>query len=186
MIAETAAPVMLSQSSLAAIFGDQDVPVICVDEILSSGAALDATNPEPMGAATDLAYVMYTSGSTGRTERRDGGKSCGRSPGAEHEFLQLWSRGSVSAVCACLFRCFHARDLGPAAQWRHARSDAPGAASLEDLGRAIREHGVTTMWLTSGLFNLMVDQRLEDLRPIRQLLAGGDVLSSRHVRQGSR
>jgi len=39
------------------------------------------------------------------------------------------------------------------------------------------------MWLTSGLFNLMVEQRLEDLRPIRQLLAGGDVLSSRHVRR---
>jgi aspartate racemase len=29
----------------------------------------------------------------------------------------------------------------------------------------------------------MVEQRLEDLRPIRQLLAGGDVLSSRHVRK---
>ncbi len=57
------------------------------------------------------------------------------------------------------------------------------AASLEDIGRAIREHGVTAMWLTSGLFNLMVEQRLEDLRPIRQLLAGGDVLSSRHVRR---
>ena len=28
----------------------------------------------------------------------------------------------------------------------------------------------------------MVDQRLQDLRPIRQLLAGGDVLSPRHVR----
>jgi aspartate racemase len=58
----------------------------------------------------------------------------------------------------------------------------PQASSLDDLGRVIREHQVTTLWLTAGLFHLMVDQRLEDLRPIRQLLAGGDVLSSRHVR----
>jgi acyl-CoA synthetase (AMP-forming)/AMP-acid ligase II/acyl carrier protein len=58
----------------------------------------------------------------------------------------------------------------------------PQSISLEDLGRTIREHGVTTLWLTSGLFNLIVEQRLEDLRPIRQLLAGGDVLSPRHVR----
>jgi acyl-coenzyme A synthetase/AMP-(fatty) acid ligase/acyl carrier protein len=59
---------------------------------------------------------------------------------------------------------------------------APQAPSLEDLGRTIRDHGVTTLWLTAGLFSLMVDERLEDLRPIRQLLAGGDVLSPRHVR----
>ena len=42
---------------------------------------------------------------------------------------------------------------------------------------------MTTLWLTAGLFNVMVEQRLEDLRPIRQLLAGGDVLSARHVRK---
>jgi non-ribosomal peptide synthetase component F len=58
----------------------------------------------------------------------------------------------------------------------------PQTPSLEDLGRTIREHGVNTLWLTAGLFHLMVDERLEDLRPIRQLLAGGDVLSARHVR----
>ena len=58
----------------------------------------------------------------------------------------------------------------------------PQAASLEDLGRVIREHNVTVLWLTAGLFNLMVEERLEDLRPVRQLLAGGDVLSPRHVR----
>jgi acyl-coenzyme A synthetase/AMP-(fatty) acid ligase len=59
----------------------------------------------------------------------------------------------------------------------------PHAASLEDLGRAIRDYGVTTLWLTAGLFNLMVDQSLEALKPIRQLLAGGDVLSVHHVRK---
>ncbi len=58
----------------------------------------------------------------------------------------------------------------------------PQTSSLEDLGRTIREHGVTTLWLTAGLFNLMVEQRLSDLQPLRQLLAGGDVLSARHVR----
>jgi aspartate racemase len=57
----------------------------------------------------------------------------------------------------------------------------PQASSLEDLGRVIGDHGVTTLWLTAGLFSLMVDERIEDLRPVRQLLAGGDVLSPRHV-----
>jgi acyl-coenzyme A synthetase/AMP-(fatty) acid ligase/acyl carrier protein len=59
----------------------------------------------------------------------------------------------------------------------------PQAASLDELGKTIREHRVTTLWLTSGLFNLMVDQKLGDLGSIRQLVAGGDVLSARHVRK---
>jgi aspartate racemase len=60
---------------------------------------------------------------------------------------------------------------------------APGSQSLEAIGAAIARHGVTTAWLTSGLFNLMIEQRPQDLRPLRQLLAGGDALSVVHVRK---
>ena len=35
--------------------------------------------------------------------------------------------------------------------------------AAEDLGRVIREYGVTTAWLTAGLFSLMVEHRLDDL-----------------------
>jgi non-ribosomal peptide synthetase component F len=59
----------------------------------------------------------------------------------------------------------------------------PRMAGLDELGAAIRHHGVTTLWLTAGLFNSMVEQRLDDLRSLRQQLAGGDVLSPSHVQQ---
>ena len=59
----------------------------------------------------------------------------------------------------------------------------PQTFSLADLGRVVRQQGVTTLWLTAGLFSLMVDERLEDLRNVRQLLAGGDVISALHVRR---
>jgi aspartate racemase len=59
----------------------------------------------------------------------------------------------------------------------------PHMPSLKDLGRVIAQHQVTTLWLTAGLFHLMVEERLEDLKPVRQLLAGGDVLSVPHVRK---
>src|SRR5437762_3716083 len=57
----------------------------------------------------------------------------------------------------------------------------PAPPSVEEIGNAIREYGITTLWLTAGLFNAMVDERLHDLRPLRQLLAGGEVLSVPHV-----
>lgn len=52
----------------------------------------------------------------------------------------------------------------------------PGSYSIADIGNAIRQHNVTTLWLTAGLFHLMVQERLNDLKPLRQLLAGGDIL----------
>lgn len=58
--------------------------------------------------------------------------------------------------------------------------DGPGTA---EIATAVREHGVTTLWLTSGLFDLMMDESPTSLRGLRHLLSGGDVLSPRHVRQ---
>jgi len=58
-----------------------------------------------------------------------------------------------------------------------------GLSSLEDLGKTIKENGVTSCWLTASLFHLMVDERLEDLANVKQLLAGGDVLSVQHVQK---
>ena len=55
--------------------------------------------------------------------------------------------------------------------------------SLDDLARLIAAHGVTSAWLTAGLFHEMVDGNLEGLRPLRQLLAGGDVVSAEHARR---
>jgi non-ribosomal peptide synthetase component F len=59
----------------------------------------------------------------------------------------------------------------------------PGVVSVDDLGVLLERHAVTTLWLTAGLFHQLVDQRVEVLRPLRQLLAGGDVLSAAHVRR---
>ena len=55
--------------------------------------------------------------------------------------------------------------------------------SLAELADAIAHHQVTTLWLTAGLFHLMIDEQLDALKPVRQLLAGGDVLSGAHVRK---
>jgi acyl-coenzyme A synthetase/AMP-(fatty) acid ligase/acyl carrier protein len=54
---------------------------------------------------------------------------------------------------------------------------------LAEIGKAIAKHQISILWLTAGLFHLMVDECIEDLRPVRQLLAGGDVLSVSHVRR---
>ncbi|MFH0341841.1 MAG: amino acid adenylation domain-containing protein, partial [Chromatiales bacterium] len=54
-------------------------------------------------------------------------------------------------------------------------------AALEDLADTLIRERITTLWLTARLFHLMVDQHLDALMQLRQLLAGGDVLSVAHV-----
>ena len=58
--------------------------------------------------------------------------------------------------------------------------DGPGIAEIVT---AVREHGVTTLWLTAGLFQLMMSESPASLKGLRYLLSGGDVLSVPHVRR---
>lgn len=58
----------------------------------------------------------------------------------------------------------------------------PGPTSLEELGQQVKRHQVTTLWLTAGLFQQVVEAGLSAYGSLRHLLAGGDVLSARHVR----
>ena len=131
------------------------------------------------------AYVMYTSGSTGtpkgvevphravvRLVRDDGSTSASR-------------RTTSSCSCApASFDAADAGDLGPAAERRPPRASSareaarPSKASrMRWSGTASRRSGsppASSTWSwTSGI---------GALRGVRQLLAGGDVLSPAHVR----
>ncbi|MGZ4164805.1 MAG: amino acid adenylation domain-containing protein, partial [Tumebacillaceae bacterium] len=59
----------------------------------------------------------------------------------------------------------------------------PHLPTLKELGAFLVEHKVTTLWLTAGLFHQMVEEQFDDLRYVRQLLSGGDVLSVAHVKK---
>lgn len=58
-----------------------------------------------------------------------------------------------------------------------------GGTNLDRIASAVKTEGVTTLWLTSGLFNLMIEEHAESLTGLRNLLAGGDVLSVPHVKK---
>jgi len=59
----------------------------------------------------------------------------------------------------------------------------PGPLSPAEIGELLVCHSVSVLWLTSALFNRMVDEQLEALTGVRQVLAGGEALSGSHVRR---
>ena len=128
-----------------------------------------------------LAYVMYTSGSTGTPK---GVAVTHRNVVRLIQDQSFADFGETFLQLAPL-----AFDASTLEIWAPLLNGGrlvllPGRrASLDEIGEAIVRHGVTSLWLTAGLFHQMVDERVEALRPLRQLLAGGDVLDPAHVRR---
>lgn len=179
MIADANAPILLTESSLLAGLRANFERSVCIDKIALDGQNSD--NPATETGPDNLAYVMFTSGSTGTPkgvmiEHRSIVRLVKDADyadfGAENVFLQF----APITFDASTFEIWGALLNGA-----RLAIMPEGNTSLAELGGAIGEYGVTTLWLTSGLFHAMVDERIADLKPLRQLLAGGDVLSVTHV-----
>ena len=52
---------------------------------------------------------------------------------------------------------------------------------VQRIGEVIAAGAVNTLWLTAGLFQQVVDARLDTLGSLRWLVAGGDALSVPHI-----
>src|SRR6185295_6390063 len=160
-----------------------DLRVLFLDDLDDLEGGEESAEDLPAVSPESLAYVMYTSGSTGvpkgvavthrnvvRLVRETGYAALG----SEEVWLQL---APVSFDAATLEIWAPLLNGGRLALYSGSR------VSLDELSASILEHGVTSLWLTAGLFHQMVDERLEALRPLRQLLTGGDVVSPAHARR---
>ena len=57
-----------------------------------------------------------------------------------------------------------------------------GGLSLPAIAAAARDKKVTHLWLTSGLFQLMIEEHADDLAGVRILITGGEAMSPAHAR----
>lgn len=180
MLEDTDVRIMLTQKHLQGILPSHKGRNILLDEIELAGSG-SATMPHLDPDAP--AYIMYTSGSTGKPKgvvvphraiirliRNQNFLSFG----PELVFLQLSNISFDASTLELWGALLNGAKLVLQPQQK---------PTLEEIVDTIKVHGVTTVWLTSGLFNLMVDEHLEDLKGLKHILAGGDVLSVPHVRR---
>jgi aspartate racemase len=160
--------------------------IVCLDRLAKFVDKKKSVAHAPRSSPENLACLMYTSGSTGRPKGAEvthlgivrlvkGSDYVSFAP--EEVFLQL----APLAFDASTFEIW-----GSLLNGARLVIMSPGTPTLEEIGQAIRTHGVTTLWLTAGLFELMVEERLDDLKPLRQLVTGGDVASVTHVNRARR
>jgi len=182
MMLEDAGPqLVLTESALVKSLPVSDSKVVCIDKVPTSDG--DVPNPNCPTTADNRAYVMFTSGSTGRpngvmVEHRSIVRLVKGTNYADFSADNVFLQFAPTTFDASTFEIWGALLNGA-----RLAIMPEGVPSLAELGQAIRQYQVTTLWLTAGLFHLMVDERIEDLKPLRQLLAGGDVLSVPHVQK---
>jgi amino acid adenylation domain-containing protein len=173
----------LMAQSLMALPG-QRVPVI---ELPEGAGPAGATNgpARVVGDGGDPAYVMFTSGSTGRP----------KAVVIPHRAVLRLVRGAGFATMTGAQRWLHAAapafDGATLELWAPLLNGGtlvvlPGLPDVPRLGAVIRRYQVTSAFLSTGLFNLVVDTDVEALRPLGELVIGGEAASADHVRRALR
>lgn len=165
MLADSEANVVIADG------GDWGLDLLSVDDLPAASAF-----PCPATADT-LAYLNYTSGSTGKPKG-----------------VAVPHRGVARLVHEPNFAV-----VGPGQTFLHASSTSfdvttfelwgslltggrvvpapPGPLDPPELARLIKQHDVSVLWLTAGLFHQLVEHDVTTLSEVDQVLAGGDVLA---------
>jgi len=172
---------MLADSGAEIVFGPQVVGANCRSPIQDIGAECKG---ERQFAPTDLAYVIYTSGSTGRPKGTLISqqnvirvvKNTNYIDISEHDRLLQLSNyafdGSVFDIYGAL--------LNGAALVLIKKEEL---LSLERLSGLIRLQQITVFFVTTALFNTLVDFDLGALAGVRKILFGGEQVSVGHVKK---
>nr|WP_253903091.1 non-ribosomal peptide synthetase [Corallococcus exiguus] len=183
LLDDCAAPLLLSHSSLAERLPSFPGRTLLLDDEASQLARQPTHAPAVPVSADSLAYVLFTSGSTGQPKgvlvphrgitRLVLGSDFIRF-GADEVFLQFAPVAFDASTLEIWGALLHGATLVLA---------PPHALSTEELAALLRDHRVTTLWLTAALFEQMALHQGEALAKVRQVLAGGDVLPAERVRQ---
>ncbi len=186
LIEDSGAVLILAEDEDRDKFTGLGVPVLYASEWLDAVHALDDGNLPPAAGPRSLMYALFTSGTTGQP----------KAVAIEHRQLVAY------------LTCFHWMRYGPDETWLQLTATTFDLSAMEiwgplttggrvaifekdlgdlvGLGSWVREAGVTSCFLSSPVFNMMIDTEPDILRPLRLILIGGEALSAAHVRRGLR
>ncbi|WP_225409747.1 non-ribosomal peptide synthase/polyketide synthase [Stigmatella hybrida] len=183
LLEEAQPAAIVTRSEIADELPAQWIQLVCVDTDQEAIARQPGHNPSHTVGPDSEAYVLFTSGSTGTPKGvavpHRGILRLVLEPG----YVRLSPEETLLQLAPLAFDASTFEIWGALLNGGRLVLAPPTPPSLDGLGELIQREQVNTLWLTAGLFHQLVDSHLGVLAPVRQLLAGGDVLSPPHVAQ---
>jgi len=183
MLEDTGAPVLLTQQRLLGQLPEHKARTVCIDSQWGEISRHSRGNPERLGTADNLAYVIYTSGSTGKPKG-----ICLTHKGISRlvlntNYVQLSASDRVgqlsnSSFDAAIFEIWGGLLNG--ARLEIIRKEVvlePGA-----LRRQLRSRGITTVMLTTALFNQVVAEDADAFQGLKHVFFGAEEAEPKWVR----
>jgi amino acid adenylation domain-containing protein len=150
----------------------------------SDGEALEAPAAEPLALrGADLAYVMYTSGSTGAPKGVAVPHRAIARLVRDTDYVRLGPDDVVAHVSNPAFDAATFEIWGALLNGARLVLIPPDTAlAPRALAGALAREGVTTVFLTTSLFNQVAREAPDAFRTLRQVLFGGETAEPRWVR----
>ncbi|MFI0879812.1 amino acid adenylation domain-containing protein [Streptomyces parvus] len=183
LLTESGARTVLGDAGTRERLGGWEGEVVVVADLPAPSAGEGPVRPAGGAVHPDqLAYLMYTSGSTGEpkgvavTHRdvTDLATDRGFGPAVRERVLVH----SPFAFDASTFEVWV-----PLLSGGRAVLAPPGAVDVTVLADTVARYGVTGLWLTAGLFQLVADEDPGCLAGAREVWTGGDVVPAAAVRR---
>ncbi|AEN12880.1 MULTISPECIES: non-ribosomal peptide synthetase [unclassified Streptomyces] len=153
-------------------------PVVVVDRLgrVLRGAPGQPVRPAAVPGPRALAYVMFTSGSTGLPK----GVGVTHADVAALTADAAWRGGAAEAVLMHSAYVFDASTFeiwAPLLNGGRVVVAPEGVLEARVLGDAVHEHGVTAVFLTTALFNVIAETDPGAFAGLRLVCAGGELAS---------
>jgi amino acid adenylation domain-containing protein len=186
MLADSRVPVVVSRADLFDRLPEREstVDVLGLDTDAAALAAQPGTAPPGLAGPDSAAYVLYTSGSTGRPKgvvvahRSVLRLVCGT------DYLRFGPDERFGQVADASFDAITLEVWGALLHGGTVCVIPPEAVLTPGrLGEELHKHGVTSMFLTSALFNEIMASHPDSFDGLTNLLVGGDALNAARIRQ---
>ncbi|MEP7242733.1 MAG: amino acid adenylation domain-containing protein [Gammaproteobacteria bacterium] len=174
---------VITQFSRASKLQNLKLPVLVIEDLWRTAASVSgAQGAAEIGAESD-AYVMFTSGTTGvpkgvRVTHRNIVRLVRNT-----NYVTLGADDVVLQFASLAFDASTFEIWGALLNGARLVVHPSGVPTTSELAETLEAKRISTLWLTAGLFHLIVDEELQALAKVRQVLAGGDVLSAPHVQR---
>lgn len=181
---------------LRELFGQADCELLLTDQpqslarrlsgyrILPVGDLSQATddgNPQLRADPEAIAYINFTSGSTGRPK---GVPIRHRSIARlvfNASYAQLDEEATLLQLAPITFDAATFEIWGALLHGGTCVLYPSGFVRFSELKRELVKHGVTVLFLTTALFNTIVDEAIDTLDGLRRILTGGEAHSLKHM-----